>query len=135
MRENADKITFERVANTKAPNRDQRTFRIGLEQLKAGPRLAGQAGADHPHRGQRYPRCARGEQISAEEWQALPANERGAIVYFIRDEQGFEEPVERAVYESLDPQRQGRLDYYRRRTTATSPKSRCTGLATTSAVA
>ena len=59
-------------------------------------------------------RGARGEQISEEEWQALPANERGAIVYFIRDEQGFEEPVERAVYESLDPQRQGRLDYYRR---------------------
>ena len=37
VRENADKITFERIANTKAPNRDQRTFRIGLEQLKADP--------------------------------------------------------------------------------------------------
>ena len=59
-------------------------------------------------------RGERGERISEEEWQALPADERGAVVHFIRDEQGFEEPVERAVYESLDPQRQGRLDYYRR---------------------
>ena len=111
--ENADKITFERVAHTQAPNRDQRTFRIGLEQLDADPDWRGKmvqtiriVVSDS--------RGARGALIGEEEWQALPADERGAIVYFIRDEQGFEEPVERAVYESLDAQRQGRLDYYRR---------------------
>ena len=113
VQENADKITFERIANTKAPNRDQRTFRIGLEQLKADPDWQGRL-VQTIRIVVSDTRGARGEQISAEEWQALPANERGAIVYFIRDEQGFEEPVERAVYESLDPQRQGRLDYYRR---------------------
>ena len=59
-------------------------------------------------------RGERGALVSEAAWQALPADERGAIVYFIRDEQGFEEPVERAVYASLDAQRQGRLDYYRR---------------------
>ena len=113
VQENADKITFERVANTKAPNRDQRTFRIGLEQLYADPNWQGKLVQTirivvSDTRGER------GERISEEEWQALPADERGAIVYFIRDEQGFEEPVERTVYESLDSQRQGRLDYYRR---------------------
>ena len=113
VQENADKITFERVASTKAPNRDQRTFRIGLEQLDADPDWQGKLVQTirivvSDTRGER------GERISEEEWQALLADERGASVHFIRDEQGFEEPVERAVYESLDPQRQGRLDYYRR---------------------
>lgn len=113
VRENADKITFERVAHTKAPNRDQRTFRIGLEQREADPEWQGQLVQTirivvSDTRGER------GERISEAEWQALPADERGAIVYFIRDEQGFEEPVARAIYESLDPQRQGRLDFYRR---------------------
>ena len=111
--ENADKITFERVANTKAPNRDQRTFRIGLEQLDADADWQGKMVQTirivvSDTRGER------GALVSEAEWQALPADERGAIVYFIRDEQGFEEPVERAVYASLDAQRQGRLDYYRR---------------------
>ena len=119
VQENADKITFERIANTKAPNRDQRTFRIGLEQLKANPGWQGKLVQTirivvSDTRGER------GERISEEEWQALPADERGAIVHFIRDEQGFEEPVERAIYESLDPQRQGRLDYYRARAAAPS---------------
>ena len=113
VQENADKITFERVASTKAPNRDQRTFRIGLEQLRADPDWQGKL-VETIRIVVSDTRGERGERISEEEWQALPADERGAIVYFIRDEQGFEEPVERAVYESLDPQRQGRLDYYRR---------------------
>ena len=113
VQENADKITFERVASTKGPNRDQRTFRIGLAQLDADPDWQGKMVQTirivvSDTRGER------GERISEEQWQALPANERGAIVYFIRDEQGFEEPVEQAIYESLTPQRQGRLDYYRR---------------------
>ena len=113
VQENADKITFERVASTKAPNRDQRTFRIGLEQLNADPGWQGKL-VETIRIVVSDTRGERGEHISEEEWQALPADERGAIVYFIRDEQGFEEPVERAIYESLDPQRQGRLDYYRR---------------------
>ena len=113
VQENADKITFERIASTKAPNRDQRTFRIGLSQLEADPDWQGKLVQTirivvSDTRGER------GERISAEQWQGLPADERGAIVHFIRDEQGFEEPVEQAVYESLDAQRQGRLDYYRR---------------------
>ena len=111
--ENADKITFERIAHTKAPNRDQRTFRIGLEQLDADPDWRGKM-VQTIRIVVSDTRGARGERISEAEWQALPADERGAIVYFIRDEQGFEEPVERAVYESLDAPRQGRLDYYRR---------------------
>ena len=113
VKENVDKLTFTRVASTKAPNRDQRTFRFGLDQLEADPNWAGKMVQTiriivSDTRGKRA------VLISADEWQALPANERGDIVYFIRDQQGFEEPVEQAIYESLDAERQGRLDYYRR---------------------
>ena len=119
VKENADKITFERVAHTKAPNRDQRTFRIGLEQLDADPNWQGKMVQTirivvSDTRGER------GEQISEEEWQALPADERGAIVYFIRDEQGFEEPVEQAIYERPRPPASGALGLLPARTTASS---------------
>ena len=52
--------------------------------------------------------------VSPDEWQTLPPDEKGEIVYFIRDQQGFEEPVEQAIYETLEVERQGRQDHYRR---------------------
>ena len=113
VQEHVDKLTFERVASTKAPNRDQRTFRFGLDQLKADPDWAGMMVQTiriivSDTRGNR------GMLVSADEWQALPLDEQGGIVYFIRDQQGFEEPVELATYETLEVDRQGRQDHYRR---------------------
>ena len=61
-----------------------------------------------------HTRGSRAAQISPEQWEALPRGERGDIVYFLSDA-GFEEPVEdQATYESLDLDRQGRKEYYRR---------------------
>ena len=113
INENADKITFERVASTKAPNRDQRTFRVGLGQLEADPAWVGRM-VQTIRIIVSDTRGGRGEIVSEEQWQDLPADQRGEIVYFIRDQQGFEEPVELAIYESLEAERQGRRDYYRR---------------------
>ena len=59
-------------------------------------------------------RGGRAEQIEQATWEALPAGERGDIVYFVRDFTGREEPVDAATYESLAEERRGRREFYRR---------------------
>ncbi|HIG55194.1 MAG TPA: hypothetical protein EYQ18_14700, partial [Candidatus Handelsmanbacteria bacterium] len=59
-------------------------------------------------------RHGKAEQISEEQWQALPLGEHGDVVYFVRDVIGREEPVAESIYQALEPDRQGRRDYYRR---------------------
>ena len=113
VQENAHKITFELVGKTNAPNRDQRSFRFGLEQIKADPNWIGKM-VQTIRIIVSDTRGGRGELVSAEQWQTLPLSEKGDIVYFIRDQQQSEEPVEVEIYESLDPERQGRKDHYRR---------------------
>ena len=113
VNENADKISFERVGKTNSPNRDQRQFRFGLAQDRSDP-------AWHGKMVQTIriivsdTRAGRGSLVSEEDWLDLPASERGDKVYFIRDQQGFEEPVDEAVYTELEAERQGRREYYRR---------------------
>ena len=58
-------------------------------------------------------RGGRAEEVSQEEWQALPASERGDIVYFLKDGD-FEEPVDEQTYDELPEDRRGRQVYYRR---------------------
>jgi len=58
-------------------------------------------------------RGGRAEPISEEQWQARPAEERGAIVYFLKDGD-FEEPVDEDTYFALPADRQGRRVHYRR---------------------
>lgn len=59
-------------------------------------------------------RHGRAEQITEAQWQALPLGERGDVVYFVKDVIGREEPVAESIYQGLEPDRQGRRDYYRR---------------------
>ena len=59
-------------------------------------------------------RGGRAEQIGQAAWEALPAQERGDIVHFVRDFAGREEPVDAATYESLEEERRGRREFYRR---------------------
>ena len=59
-------------------------------------------------------RGGRAEQIDQAAWEALPAQERGDIVHFVRDFAGREEPVDAETYESLEEERQGRREFYRR---------------------
>ena len=58
-------------------------------------------------------RGMRAELVSWEEWEALPPGERGEVIYYLQ-EGTFEEPVEPEVYATLAPERQGRIDHYRR---------------------
>ena len=59
-------------------------------------------------------RGGRAEQIDQAAWEALPAQERGDIVHFVRDFAGREEPVDAETYESLEEERRGRREFYRR---------------------
>lgn len=111
--QNADKVDFVPVGGTRAPNRDQRIFTFPLEQLRADPDWTGRL-VETIRIVVTDTRAGRGHQLSEEEWLALDPEDRGDIVYFIRDQQGFEEPVEQEVYASLPPERQGRRDYYLR---------------------
>ena len=59
-------------------------------------------------------RGGRAERIDQAAWEALPAQERGDIVHFVRDFAGREEPVDAETYESLEEERRGRREFYRR---------------------
>jgi len=59
-------------------------------------------------------RQGRAEQISEEDWASLPVGERGDVTHFVKDVSGREEPVDAATYQTLEPERQGRRDFYRR---------------------
>ena len=109
--------SFSVVGGTIAPNTGQRVFELTEEKE---PRFV-QPGKDPSWTGRLVEtmrimvtdsRGFRGHQVTPEEWEALPAEERGEIVYYIRDEAGFEEPVSRDSYESVGPERQGRKVYY-----------------------
>jgi len=111
--QNADKVDFVSVGGTKAPNRDKRTFSFLLEQLRADPNWTGRL-VETLRIVVTDTKAGRGLQITEDEWLALAPADRGDIVYFIKDQQGFEEPVEQEVYESLPAERQGRRDFYLR---------------------
>ena len=111
--EEVAKVGFELVARTTEPNEDQRTFGFGLGQPRASPEWTGRM-VETLRVVVTDSKRARGRQVSAAEWEDLPPTDQGEIVYFIVDEEGFEEPVDRLVYEGLPVSRQGRREYYRR---------------------
>ena len=119
--EDADEVDLERVGGTKAPNRDQRDFSFALEQDKSAPSWRGKlvqtiriVATDT--------RAGRGTQVDEEQWLALDSSDRGDIVHFVKDQQGFEErldqsrlqePVE-TFYDNLPPERQGAKKFFSR---------------------
>ena len=111
--EEVAKVGFELVARTTAPNEDQRLFGFGFAQPRASPEWTGRM-VETLRVVVTESKGARGRLVTAAEWEALPAADQGEIVHFIVDEEGFEEPVDRSVYEGLPAARQGRKEYYRR---------------------
>ena len=105
------KIPFRREGGTKGSNQDQRVFSFLLDQFKADPNWIGETVqiirivVTDSKFGQR-------KLISEEEWSALNSADRGDVVYFIKNQQGFEEPVEKSVYDGLSPERQGKIEHY-----------------------
>ena len=111
-------IGFELSGLVTIPNKDQRQFDFALTQQRADPGWTGQL-VETIRIVVSDTRGGRGSLISEEEWLALDPNERGDIVYFAVDKVGFEEPIveeekseEKAVFEALPPERQGRKEFY-----------------------
>ena len=109
--ENARKVDFSLVGRTSAPNREQRLFSFALEQPWASPEWTGRM-VETLRLVVSATKGGRGRRISEAEWEALDPSERGEIVYFVKALQGFEEPEEREVYESLPLERRGRREHY-----------------------
>ena len=107
------KVSFALVARTTAPNVDQRDFSFTFEEPDAVPEWTGRM-VETLRIIVTESRGGRGTLVSEEEWLALDPADRGDIVYYVRALEGFEEPESRAVYESLEPERQGRKEFYRR---------------------
>ncbi len=108
-----DKLELALVFGTKVPNTDQRTFSIPLVQPDADPGWTGRL-VETVRIIVSDTKAGRGRRLSGEEeWLAIDPSERGDIVYFSRDLQGFEEPVAGVEdFDSLPTERQGRKDYY-----------------------
>ena len=137
------KVNFELFVPHEGPNTEQRTFWFESESSIGGAALSGavnpglvdavggissvktlqQNSADPAWTGKMIEtirivvtdsRKGRAEQIDSTRWEALPVEERGDIVYFVRDFANREEPVDAATYESLEEERKGRREFYRR---------------------
>lgn len=99
---------FRRVARTLVPNKHQRLFEIELEYAEefAGMGLRFvqviATGSDF----------AKGREISRDEYEALPAADRGAILYHKRLPNGNEAAVKKEVYDRLEASRQGPVRYF-----------------------
>ena len=110
-------LSFAVVGRTKAPNTNQR--RIEFSSTIDPDFSHGDEDTDWTGRlGQTVriliseSKLGRGRSISQQEWEDLPSGERGDILYYIRDQTGFEEPVDAEIYASLPPEQQGGKDYF-----------------------
>ena len=133
------KVSFELFVPHEGPNTQQRTFffesaaategalvNLGLVDASGGissVKKLQQNSADPDWTGKIIEtirivitdtRGGRAEQIDQVAWEALPMHERGDIVHFVRDFAGREEPVDAETYESLEEERRGRREFYRR---------------------
>ncbi len=106
-------LDFVPVAGTKGPNLEQRLFSFPVEDdLNAAPGWTGRMIETirivvSDTKGRRH------TWMEEADWLGLDASDQGDIVYFVKDLEGFEEPVSQEEYDSLPPERQGRKDHYR----------------------
>ena len=111
-------LQFKVVGQTRAPNTDQRTMAFSSADT---PGFSEEDDGRTEWTGRMAQtvrlligdsKLGRAHRIDEAGWNALPADERGEVLYYIRDDVGFEEPVEQAIYESLPQDQQGRKEYY-----------------------
>jgi hypothetical protein len=111
-------LQFKVVGQTRAPNTDQRTMAFSSADT---PGFSDDDDGRTGWTGRMAQvvriliadsKLGRARQIDEIAWNALPPDERGDVLHYIRDVVGFEEPVDQDIYESLPAQQQGRKEYY-----------------------
>ena len=55
-----------------------------------------------------------GHEVSEARWNRLPAEERGDVLYFLRESSGVLRPIDQAQHAALSAERAGPVQYYRR---------------------
>ncbi len=122
--DNADKgdqvagnIPMHQVYRTSSDNKSQRAFEFDLDR---GELIDPVPGVDFEGDMVRFVQVvvtesdgARGVEVSADEYQTLTRQNKGAVVFYKKVGTG-EVEVEEAIYEAVDPQLQGSVRYYRR---------------------
>ena len=117
--EDADEVELSRIGGTQAPNRDQRDFSFALEQPKSSASWRGRL-VQTIRIVVTDTRAGRSAEVNEEQWLALDPSDRGDILYFVKDRQGFEErldqsrlqePVE-TFYDNLPPARRGAKKFF-----------------------
>ena len=107
-------VSYREVGRTERPNRRQREFSFDVSPGEnADPDFAGDV--------IRFvqvvvtdSRLGKAEEISREDYEALPTPQRGEIEYFGRSRTGREWQLEKENWELLGAEEQGPLRYYRR---------------------
>ena len=101
---------FTTILRTLKPNKEQRVFELvtNSERTFAGTGMRFVqiiiTGSDFD----------RGREVSVEQYEALPANEQGAIEFYKRQTDGSETVVSPEIYELLTAERQGPIRYFQR---------------------
>ena len=117
--EDAADVELVRVGGTQAPNRDQRDFSFALEQPKSAPSWRGRL-VQVIRIVVTDTRAGRGTEVDEEQWLALDPSDQGDIVYFVKDQQGFEERLDQSrleesvetFYDNLSPERRGAKKFF-----------------------
>ena len=102
-----------------APNPDQRDFSAALEQLDSSPSWRGRL-VQTIRIVVTDTRAGRGTEVDEEQWLAVDPSDRGDILYFIKDQQGFEERLDQSrledpveiFYDNLPTERQGAKKFF-----------------------
>lgn len=101
---------FSLLARTTSPNVDHRVLAFDLDLEGRGQYVQIQrlriAVTDS--------RLERFEKVSAEQFAALPADDQGAIDYYVWDALGGERQTDAESYARVEPDRRGRRQFYRR---------------------
>ena len=103
-------MRFRPVLRTLVPNKTQREFEIDFGEVpEVGAELArfvkvAVTGSD----------LERGREVAGESYDALAAEDRGAVEYYKRQPDGTAIAVDREVYDQLEAGRRGEVRYYRR---------------------
>ena len=115
IHQEAGDLDFMAVAGTDSPNNDQRIFSFAMDdQLDAAPGWNGRM-IETIRIVVFDTKGARHTKLETEaEWLSLDPADQGDIVFFVRDQGDFEEPISQEEYGQLPSERQGRKDYYRR---------------------
>ena len=111
---NPQTLEYRIVGGTTRAVQEQRIFEYTLEpDQKADPHYTG-APLQYVRIVVTDSRKDRAAEVSQETYETLPADQRGAVEYFLKTFDNAESAVSRAEFEGVAPERQGTVRYYRR---------------------